>query len=139
MVRNERLSKRIQLICETCKDKFLVYPYRMKDKPRFCSHSCRNKAFVGSKAFHWKGGIKHHVEGYIEIYSPDHPNKTKCGYVFQHRLVIERSIGRYLLPEERVHHINGKKDDNRLRNLKLLSNESEHQKLHWREKRASSV
>ena len=37
----------------------------------------------------------------------------------QHRLVVERKIGRYLLPTERVHHKNGKRDDNRPENLEL--------------------
>jgi hypothetical protein len=47
----------------------------------------------------------------------------------QHRLIMERSLGRYLLPTELVHHINGDKQDNRLENLEIKS-QSDHMKHH---------
>jgi hypothetical protein len=43
----------------------------------------------------------------------------KGQYVFEHIIVMEQLLGRYLLPEESVHHRNGVRDDNRPENLEL--------------------
>lgn len=52
-------------------------------------------------------------------WSPDHPRAGKGQYVFEHILVMENVIGRYLGPDESVHHRNGVRDDNRPQNLEL--------------------
>jgi hypothetical protein len=83
-----------------------------------------------SGAIRWSGGKTRHAGGYIYISSPGHPNRDHHGYVFEHRLVVENWLKRYLTPDEHVHHINGVKDDNRLENLEIMSN-SEHLKLEW--------
>lgn len=67
--------------------------------------------------------------GYILVKVDNHPNADSKGYVREHRLVMEEYLGRYLNPDEVVHHINHIKNDNRLENLFLCSNE-EHKKEH---------
>jgi len=79
----------------------------------------------------WKGGKYIDKGGYIFIRMTEHPfpNHPR-GYVFEHRLVIEKVIGRYLLRKEVGHHINGIRDDNRPENLMLFINGSAHQRFH---------
>lgn len=67
----------------------------------------------------WKGGKSYHAQGYVLRQAPDHPRATKNGYVLEHILVMEETLGRYLLPPETVHHRNGVKGDNRPENLEL--------------------
>ena len=79
----------------------------------------------------WKGGRTLDKSGYVLIYSPDHPNRRKMGqrpgrYVAEHRLVMEKHLGRLLLRSEVVHHKNRVKDDNRLENLELFQTNAEH-------------
>ena len=85
---------------------------------------------MGIKNSHWRGGKSRHSLGYILIYVPDHPHKIMRGYVLEHRLVMEKSLGRYLRPQEVVHHINKNHRDNRIENLMLFKNNSAHLDTH---------
>jgi len=68
--------------------------------------------------------------GYVLVLvPPDHPIRTSRGYVLEHRLVMSESLGRPLSPHELVHHINGIKTDNRLKNLEL-TNRADHPRKH---------
>lgn len=78
----------------------------------------------------WKGG-RRIQNGYHMVRYPNHP-KAIQGYVYEHRLVMERHIGRYLKKDEIVHHKNRNKQDNRVENLEILT-PSEHNKVHRKE------
>ncbi|HUW30974.1 MAG TPA: HNH endonuclease [Planctomycetota bacterium] len=64
-------------------------------------------------------------QGYIQV-------RTKAGReLAQHRLFVEKHLGRKLRKTEIVHHLNGNKSDNRLENLAVYDSR-EHKKHHAR-------
>jgi hypothetical protein len=123
---NKSLRYKHHFCCLSCRDLY------KKENPEYqlTANQKRSEALKGNKSYLWKGGIRYY-SGYIATYKPDHPYCNKAGYVMEHRLVMEKAIERYLLPKERVHHINHIKKDNRIENLMLFKNDSEHTKYEW--------
>lgn len=88
-----------------------------------------SKKKMGHPPYNWKGG-QTTVGGYVIVLRRSHPFCNNKGYVRRSRLVMEKHLGRYLEPSEPVHHTNGNRSDDRIENLKLFKNNSEHLKFH---------
>lgn len=74
----------------------------------------------------WKGGVVRDKSGYVLVKTPGHPYADYKGYVRQHRLVMEQTLGRYLLPHEVVHHKDGNTSNNHPENLEIFHSNSDH-------------
>lgn len=132
--------------CQSCGKQLYVILSRFR-KGHFCSKKCHAKFQIGkhaspetilkrkqwrlNKSPSWKGGRTKTPEGYILLKMPTHPFAKPTGYIYEHRFVMEKRLGRYLKNEEHIHHVNGVKNDNRIDNLVILSN-TEHKRLHCR-------
>lgn len=87
-----------------------------------------NRDRTGSKNSNWKQGLRMDKDGYVLRYAPNHPHAWQAKCVYDHRLVVEKQIGRYLKPEEAVHHL-GAKDDNRPHMLMAFINAASHNRF----------
>ena len=92
------------------------------NKPMFSKLARKNsiKSRKGKRGGMWNGGRIITKLGYVQIWKPEHPNANKSKYIFEHRLVMSEHLGRPLNSWEVVHHKNGIKNDNRIKNLELL-------------------
>ncbi len=99
------------------------------DKARKKMREYRLGKFCGNKNSHWQGG-KRKVNGYIRIYSPNHTFKNQDNCVYEHKLIIEKHLGRYLIPKEIVHHLDSNRSNNNIENLHLFESSSKHSWYH---------
>ena len=95
----------------------------------------KSKQRTGKLSGSWKGGRIKTYDGYILIRKPNHPFSGKRGYVLEHRLVMEKELGRYLTKKEVVHHIDGNIENNSINNLELFSDFGAHVRNHYSEKK----
>ena len=99
---------------------------------RYCPKPVQSRGYCGTHYAQWqtggelkpihepgewsKGSLTH---GYRKLFRTLPSGKKE--QILEHRLIMQEHVGRELLPEETVHHINGVRDDNRLENLELWS------------------
>lgn len=78
----------------------------------------------------WKGGrgIK---SGYWTVYNPTHPRALAIGRVFEHILVAEKKLGRFISKKEPIHHIDFDRLNNKPENLYVCRDNKEHMNLHY--------
>lgn len=128
------LKPNVSFNCIVCEKKVVRYvsPGRIgvDCTLQFCSRTCKGIYMSGDKHPRWNGGRQIDKDGYVYVYVKDHPNVNSHGMIFEHRLIMEKKLGRYLKKEEVVHHKNGINSDNRISNLILFKNHSEHKKYH---------
>lgn len=93
----------------------------------------------------WLGGRTRTAHGYVKVVCPDHPTCVEVNrrreavakgayypkqkYVWEHRLVMEKLLGRFLTAGEVVHHMDGNPSNNAPENLRLFDSNAEHLKF----------
>lgn len=112
-----KTPRKWRILCDPCYTKFKVEK-ALTNSPN------------GAK-IRWSGHqYAYHANGYLMIKVPQHPFSNKRGYVYQHRLVMEKKLGRFLKKEEAVHHKDGNKKNNAVTNLVMFRTSGEHTTYH---------
>jgi len=119
-----KYEKRKHQICPVCDQGF--NPKCGKQRQICCSKTC-------ARILNWRTRKpKERIpqsNGYIWHYVENHPHAVRLhkkmrphgGYILEHRFIMEQILGRILESDERVHHKNGIRNDNRPENLELWS------------------
>lgn len=128
--------------CAYCGVTFLVKAYRLdKGRGKFCSRRCSARhTFTGKRSGNWRGG-RIDLDGYVLVRSDDVGANYRRGnvrYGLEHRLVMASHLGRPLSSKEIVHHINGNKSDNKLENLRVMT-QGNHARSHLQKLTPSRV
>lgn len=111
----------------------------MNDFNQLCGCGCGGVPTPGKRFIRWHGRRKNpvvgrtfHQLGYPLTYMPGHPRADSKGYVREHILVMEKSLGRPILKSEAIHHIDGDVTNYSIYNLILFQSNVAHKSYHAR-------
>lgn len=111
--------------CISCGTRFRTTTQQRRNPKwgKFCSKKCSTR---------FEKQMRFKKSGYWCVKAEDHPKAYERGYYYEHILVLEKKIGRYLTKGECVHHLDGDKLNNDPDNLELHTKRS-HSNYHWPE------
>lgn len=133
----DRAGDQVIRVCDDCGDEKKVSYWNAYKKQTHRCYSCSNKLTNLGKTPWNKGFIQqpkhigntyHHSDGYPMVWVGK--TNVRNGYMPVHRLVMGDVLGRIVTKEEKVHHINGDKEDFRPNNLYLCRNMQHHRYVH---------
>ncbi len=102
--------EKTNLYCRNrCRRCYEVLKYREK----------RNLFISGPRKIAPPGSGTKNADGYILLSKKDHANAMKCGRILEHVYVMSEYLQRPIRKDERIHHKNGIRSDNRIENLEL--------------------
>lgn len=113
-VRGKKVKKGNRLVWRVCKQDLIKLAPSLTPR-KFKKHPCVSRR-------------KCSRTGYILMYMPRHPRAMSDGHIYEHWLVMENQLGRFLKSKETVHHKNRIRHDNRIENLHLYASRAEHMK-----------
>jgi len=124
---NKKILVNGKIVCKRCSGTENITTYKYSKYRGYCKQ-CIYRYLRKKPTF--KGGKFIDKDGYIRVSGNfDHPREFNNGIVFEHILVMEKHLGRYIEWPEQIHHKNEIRHDNRIENLQLTSC-SEHHILH---------
>lgn len=122
-------SSKFSTVCDFCGAQFNTDKGSRKFCSRLCSSESQKKYLTVPDCISGAGRKLDKTLGYVRVYAPMHKEANSWGYVYEHRVIAERIVGRELAPGEVVHHKNGERWDNRPDNLEVMG-AREHGRLH---------
>ncbi len=104
---------------------------RMKNPKVYISLRAGYKNYCKERFKKLQGKHRYSSDGYTYIRDNTHPNRNSNNYVAEHMKVMSEHLKRSIKENEIIHHIDLDKSNNKLNNLYLFKNKSEHNKSHW--------